>query len=362
MEHEIKWRGLTCMMTIDDILIKATEMGASDIHIAADNPATIRIDGFLKPLNDYILTPDITAQFAKHIIKTFKYPEFEESGQIDISYRIPGHSAYRVNCYRYGGKIGIAARVISDNVPTIDELCLPDSIRKVAQLNSGLIIVTGPTGCGKSTTIAAIVDEINNEKKRHVLTIEDPIEYIHKNKNCIVTQREVGRDCENFSDALRAGLRQDPDVIMVGEMRDLETISIAVTAAETGHLVLATLHTRSTFQTIERIIDVFPGAHQQQIRIQLSNSLMAVFSQRLIPKKGGIGRVPAVESMMVTPAIRNLIRENKLHQLPTFIQTGQKTGMQTMDDHMLQLYRKRLIDQDVLLENVQDRDAILKEL
>lgn len=349
-------------MNIDEILIKATDLGASDVHFAVDNPVTIRVDGELMPLGDEIITAEDTAAYARHIIKTFKYGEFEESGQIDISYRIHEHSAYRINCYKYGGKIGIACRTISDTVPTIDELSLPSTIEKVAQFNSGLILVTGPTGCGKSTTIAAIIDAINRDKKRHILTIEDPIEYIHRNKNCIVTQREVGRDCSNFSEALRAGLRQDPDVIMVGEMRDLETISIAVTAAETGHLVLATLHTRNTYQTIERIIDVFPSTHQQQIRVQLANSLMAVFAQKLLPRRGGKGRIPAVESMMVTPAVRNLIRENKIHQLYTFIQTGQKTGMQTMDDHLLSLFKKRLIDKNVLLDNAHDRDAIMKEI
>lgn len=349
-------------MNIDEILIKATDMGASDVHFAVGNPVTIRIDGELMPLGEDIITAEDTLAYAKHIIRTFKYGEFEESGQIDISYRIQDHSAYRINCYKYGGKIGIACRSISDIVPTIDELSLPQTLEKVAQFNSGLILVTGPTGCGKSTTIAAIIDAINRDKKRHILTIEDPIEYIHKNKNCIITQREVGRDCSNFSEALRAGLRQDPDVIMVGEMRDLETISIAVTAAETGHLVLATLHTRNTYQTIERIIDVFPSTHQQQIRVQLANSLMAVFAQKLLPRRGGKGRIPVVESMMVTPAIRNLIRENKIHQLYTFIQTGQKTGMQTMDDHMISLFKKRLIDKDVLLDNAHDRDAVMKEI
>lgn len=349
-------------MNIDEILIKATDMGASDVHFAVGNPVTIRIDGELLPLGEEIVTAEDTSAYAKHIIKTFKYGEFEESGQIDISYRIPDHSAYRINCYKYGGKIGIACRSIRDDVPTIDELSLPKTIEKVAAFNAGLILVTGPTGCGKSTTIAAIIDAINRNKKRHILTIEDPIEYIHKNKNCIITQREVGRDCSNFSEALRAGLRQDPDVIMVGEMRDLETISIAVTAAETGHLVLATLHTRNTYQTIERIIDVFPASHQQQIRVQLANSLMAVFAQKLLPRRGGKGRIPAVESMMVTPAVRNLIRENKVHQLYTFIQTGQKTGMQTMDDHMISLFKKRLIDKDVLLDNAHDKDAVMKEI
>ena len=224
------------------------------------------------------------------------------------------------------------------------------------------MLVTGPTGCGKSTTIASIIDAINKKKNCHVLTIEDPIEYIHKNRKSIITQREVGRDCNNFSDALRAGLRQDPDVIMVGEMRDLETISTALTAAETGHLVLATLHTRNAYQTIERIIDVFPGPHQQQIRIQLATSLMAVFSQRLLPRKSGNGRVAAVESLIVTPAVRNLIRENKVHQLYSFIQTGQKIGMQTMDDYLVALYKKNIIDKNSLLEHVTERETILKTI
>jgi twitching motility protein PilT len=313
-------------------------------------------------MGEQIVTDEDTATFAKHMIKEARYAEFEEFGQIDISYRIPGHSAYRINIYKYGGSVGIAARTISDIVPTIQDLHLPESIEKIAQYNSGLIIVTGPTGCGKSTTIAAIIDAINRQKKRHVLTIEDPIEYIHKNDQCIITQREIGRDCNNFTDALRAGLRQDPDVIMVGEMRDLETIAIAITAAETGHLVLATLHTRNTYQTIERIIDVFPATHQQQIRIQLANSLVAVFAQKLLPRRGEKGRIAAVESMMVTPAIRNLIRENKIHQLYTFIQTGQKTGMQTIDDYLIALYKKRLIDKEVVLENAHDKEAVTKEI
>jgi len=222
------------------------------------------------------------------------------------------------------------------------------------------VLVTGPTGCGKSTTIATIVDAINKKKNCHILTIEDPIEYIHRNDKSLITQREVGRDCNNFSEALRAGLRQDPDVIMVGEMRDLETITTAITAAETGHLVLATLHTRNASQTIERIIDVFPGPHQQQIRVQLASSLMAVFSQRLLPRKRGHGRVAAVESLIVTPAVRNLIRENKVHQLYSFIQTGHKTGMQTMDDYLMGLYRSNTIDRSVLLENVTERESVIK--
>lgn len=350
------------VMELNDVLRHAVDIGASDVHFAVGGPVNIRVNGVLIPYNEHILTNEETAAIAKHIIPTDLYGVFEKEGQLDTAYRITNHSVFRVNVFKYSGKIGIAARCISDVIPSIAELGLPDTVEKVANYSSGLIIVTGPTGCGKSTTIAAIIDSINQSKKRHILTIEDPIEYIHRNKNCMITQREVGRDCNNFSDALRAGLRQDPDVIMVGEMRDLETISIAVTAAETGHLVLATLHTRNSYQTIERIIDVFPSTHQQQIRVQLSNSLMAVFSQKLLPKKDGTGRVPAVESMFVTPAVRNLIRENKVHQLYTFIQTGQKTGMQTMDDHLISLYRKRLIDRETLLDNAYDKEVVLKEL
>ncbi|MCK8058898.1 MULTISPECIES: type IV pilus twitching motility protein PilT [unclassified Fusibacter] len=347
-------------MTIDSILKSAADKGASDVHLAVGNPVTIRIDGELIPASDDVLSADQTHAFAKHVIPSYKYTEFENKGQLDVSYRIDNHSAYRINIFRYSSKIGLACRIITEDIPTIEELDLPESIAKVSNYNAGLIIVTGPTGCGKSTTIAAIIDAINSRSKKHILTIEDPIEYIHKNKQSIITQREVGRDCETFSDALRAGLRQDPDIIMVGEMRDLETISTAVTAAETGHLVLGTLHTRNTYQTIERMIDVFPSTHQQQIRVQLANSLMAVFSQRLVPRKNGTGRIASVESMIVTPAIRNLMRENKVHQLHTFIQTGQRSGMQTFDDNLKQLYKTNIIDRETLLEYATDRENILK--
>ncbi len=348
-------------MQINKILSEATQLKASDVHLAVGNPATIRIDGDLLPLNDEILTPGDTEEFAKYLIGPQKYGKFLENGHIDISYHIPGCSSFRVNVFQYSGNIGLACRVISDKIPTMLELELPDSIEAVTHLTSGLVIFTGPTGCGKSTTIASIIEAINKKKKTHIVTIEDPIEYIHHNKMSLITQREVGKDCNNFSDALRAGLRQDPDIIMVGEMRDLETVSIALTAAETGHLVLATLHTRNAHQTIERIIDVFPSTHQQQVRVQLANSLMAVFAQKLLPRKDK-GRIVAVESLMITPAIRNLIRENKVHQLYTFIQTGQKIGMQTMDDYLLDLYRRHIIEKEIMLDNAFDKPALLKEL
>lgn len=348
-------------MQINKILAEATRLGASDVHLAVGNPATLRIDGDLVPLDDELIKPEDTEAFAKYLIGPQKYSNFEADGQIDISYRIHDCSSFRINVFQYSGFIGLACRVISDQIPSIQDLMLPDSVEKVTHLNSGLVLITGPTGCGKSTTIASVLEAINKKKKTHIVTIEDPIEYIHRNKKSMITQREVGRDCNSFSEALRSALRQDPDIIMVGEMRDLETISTALTAAETGHLVLATLHTRNAHQTIERIVDVFPSTHQQQIRVQLANSLMAVFAQKLIQKRDK-GRIVAVESLMITPAIRNLIRENKIHQLYTFIQTGQKIGMQTMDDYLIGLYKRFVIDRETLMENAYDKEAVLKEL
>ena len=349
-------------MTINEILSTAAQMNASDVHLAVGNPPTVRIDGELRPLERRPLTTEDTQNYAKQILSEEQYQVLMDKGQVDLAYRITDKNVFRVNVFRYSDKVGLACRVISEKIPTAKELELPDGIERVSDFISGLVLVTGPTGCGKSTTIASIIDAINKKKNCHILTIEDPIEYIHHNRKSIITQREVGRDCNNFADALRAGLRQDPDVIMVGEMRDLETITTAITAAETGHLVLATLHTRNAYQTIERIIDVFPGPHQQQIRVQLANSLMAVFSQRLLPRKSENGRIAAVESLIVTPAVRNLIRENKVHQLYSFIQTGQKLGMQTMDDYLLTLYKNSSIDRTVLLENVTERETILKSI
>jgi len=347
-------------MNMTEILVTAAQLGASDVHLAVGNSPTARIDGELKPLDKRVLTEEDTVMYAKEILNDEQYALLMGLGQVDLAYRIPDKNVFRINVFRYSDKIGLACRIISEHIPTAKELDLPENIEKVSEYTSGLVLVTGPTGCGKSTTIASIIDSINKKKKCHVLTIEDPIEYIHKNRKSIITQREVGRDCNNFADALRAGLRQDPDVIMVGEMRDLETITTALTAAETGHLVLATLHTRNAYQTIERIIDVFPGSHQQQIRVQLANTLMAVFSQRLLPRKRGFGRIAAVESLVVTPAVRNLVRENKVHQLYSFIQTGPKIGMQTMDDYLVSLYKNGYIERDILFDNVTEKDTVLK--
>jgi len=349
-------------MNMNEILTIAASMNASDVHLAVGDPPNIRLDGELKALDCEILTGEDTFSYAKDLLTPAQFATLDHDGQVDLSYRMPNKNAFRINAYKYSGNIGLACRIISEDIPTAHELELPEGIEKVADFISGLVLVTGPTGCGKSTTIATIVGAINKKKNCHILTIEDPIEFIHKNDKSLITQREVGRDCNNFPEALRAGLRQDPDVIMVGEMRDLETITTALTAAETGHLVLATLHTRNAYQTIERIIDVFPAQQQQQIRVQLASSLMAVFSQRLLPRKKGHGRVAAVESLIVSQAVRNLIRENKVHQMYSFIQTGHKVGMQTMDDYLLGLYRSNTIERSVLLDNVTDKEAIIKIL
>ena len=349
-------------MNIIQILSKAAELKASDVHIAVGNPPTLRVDGKLVALESKNLQPDDTLNFARFILSENQIQQLQQIGQVDIAYRLPDSHIFRVNVYRYSNQVGMACRIISENIPTIAELELPDTIERVARFQSGLVLVTGPTGCGKTTTIAAIVDQINKTKSCHILTIEDPIEYIHKSKSSIVTQREVGRDCQTFTDALRAGLRQDPDVIVVGEMRDIDTISTALTAAETGHLVLATLHTRNAYLTIERIIDVFPANQQQQVRVQLANSLMAVFAQRLVPRANNQGRVVAVESLIVTSAVRNLIRENKVHQLHTFIQTGQRSGMQTFDDNLKHLFFKNIIDKETLYEHATDREIMLKTM
>lgn len=347
-------------MNLIQILTAAAQVNASDVHLAVGNPPTVRLNGILTALETRPLTPEDTLGYARFILSESQLQILMTKGQVDLAYRIPDQHIFRVNVFRYSDHIGLACRIIKEQIPSIEELELPETVERAARFQSGLVLVTGPTGCGKTTTIAAIVDLINQQKNSHILTIEDPIEYIHKSKRSIVTQREVGRDCMTFQDALRAGLRQDPDVIVVGEMRDLETISTAVTAAETGHLVLATLHTRNAYQTIERIIDVFPAQHQQQVRVQLANSLMAVFAQRLVPRRMGQGRVASVESLIVTPAVRNLIRENKVHQLHSFIQTGQRSGMQTFDDNLKHLFMKNIIDRETLMEYAMDRDGLVK--
>jgi len=345
-------------MTIDFtyLLQQAVTREASDLHLSPGSVPMLRINRSLKYLDFPVISPEDTPLLIKQILNQEQYDFFIEEGDIDISYCCPGTGNFRVNIYRHSGTIGIACRIINNTIPTIESLHLPAAVATLARSLGGLILVTGPTGSGKSTTLAAMINLINEEKACHIITLEDPIEYIHKNKKSLITQREIGRDSKNFPKALRSALRQDPDIIMVGEMRDLETISIAVTAAETGHLVLTTLHTSNAPQSIDRIIDVFPPHQQQQIRTQLSNSLTGIISQRLLPRKDGRGRIVAVETLVATPAARNLIREGKTHQLHSFIQTGSKYGMQTMNACLKNLWENGLINLDTAMRYGMTRD------
>lgn len=336
-------------MDIIELVQYAVENNASDLHLTVGVPPILRINGELKKFNDRILLSNDTEKLVSQVLDEKQIKELNEKGQIDTSYSKPGIGRFRVNVYKQRGSYGMAIRVIPLEVPTIDQLGLPPIIKEISRLKRGLILVTGPTGSGKSTTLASMVNLINEENKCHIITLEDPIEYLHRHNKSIVNQREIGTDTNSYSDALRAALRQDPDVILVGEMRDLDTISIALTAAETGHLVLSTLHTIGAAKTIDRIIDVFPPYQQQQIRVQFSSVIQAIISQQLIPKANGEGRVAAVEIMIATPAIRNLIREEKIHQIENSIQTGGKIGMKTMDNSLLELYNKGIITKDSLL-------------
>lgn len=347
-------------MNFREILDYATKNSASDIHITVGVPPTLRINGSLIAINQEKLTPEDTAKMVEEILGEEHLERLEKKGEVDLSYSIKGLGRFRVNIYRQRGSYSLAMRLVALNIPTLEQLGLPPVIKELARKSRGLVLVTGPTGSGKSTTLAAMIDLINSERNCHIITLEDPIEYLHKHKKSIVNQREIGYDSESFASALRAALRQDPDVILVGEMRDLETISIAITAAETGHLVLSTLHTIGADKTIDRIIDVFPPYQQQQIKVQLSTVLQGVISQNLIARKDGRGRVAAAEVMIATPAIRNLIREGKSHQILTSMQTGGKYGMQTMDFSLAQLYRQGVISYESALLYSSSEEALLR--
>jgi twitching motility protein PilT len=321
----------------------AHEQHASDIHITVNSPAMFRINGNLKPVDSQPLTSSNTLEMAKELMTSEQNEAFLISGDLDLAYGIPNLSRYRVNIFKQKGNVSLTIRLIPTKIPAMEELGLPAMAEEFAKKPQGLLLVTGPTGSGKSTTLAAIVDYINRTRGDHIITLEDPIEFVHPHKACIVNQREIGVDTESFTSGLRAALRQDPDVILVGEMRDLETISIAITAAETGHLVLGTLHTADAPQTIDRIIDVFPPEAQQQIRVQLASVLLGVMAQRLLPTIDGNGRVAAIEVLVNTPAIANLIRSEKVHQIRSVLQTGKAQGMQTMDMALRDLLQKRSI-------------------
>ena len=339
---------------------EAVERRASDIHLTVGVPPTLRINGALVRLNLPPLGPADTLRLFETIAPEERQTFFRQNGEADFSHTIHGLSRFRVNAFRQRGSVAIAVRLIPEQVPTLEQLELPEVIANLARKPRGLILVTGPTGSGKSTTMAAMINLINEEQSCNIITLEDPIEYLHRHKKSLINQREVNADTRSFANGLRAVLREDPDVILVGEMRDMDTISIAVRAAETGHLVLATLHTSDASQTIDRIIDVFPPYQQQQIRTQLSLTLQGIISQQLLPRRSGTGRAVAVEILVATPAVRNLVREGKSHQLLTVIQTGAKTGMQSMDAALRDLCRAGIVADEEALMRASDPDNFLR--
>ena len=343
-------------MLIEELLEDAVGKGASDIHISANLPPVFRIDGKLIRTNMEALTAENVETLVFPILNDEQRRKLEQEWELDLSYGIHGLGRFRVNVYKNNGTYAAAFRTINTQVPSFETLGLPPVVKKITERPRGLILVTGPTGSGKSTTLASMIDHINETRNEHILTIEDPVEFVHKSKKSVVHQRELGQDTRSFANALKSALREDPDIILVGEMRDLDTISLAITAAETGHLVMGTLHTSSASQTIDRIIDVFPQGQQQQIRIMLSNSLCAVFSQTLLPKLSENGekkgRVMAQEIMVVNGAIANLIREGKTSQMYSAIQTGAQHGMQTLETALANLYKKGLISaEDALVKS-----------
>jgi twitching motility protein PilT len=320
------------VLSIDQLLAAVAEHDASDLHLSVGSPPVIRVTGNLQRLPDYDeLQPDDIRQLIYRILSTEQQKILETKRQFDFSYSLPGIARFRVNTYFQRTSIGAAFRMIPTRIRTLEELALPTRLYEFGDMPRGLVLVTGPTGSGKSTTLASLINEINETRDEHIMTIEDPIEFLHQHKRCVVNQRELGADARSFADALKAALRQDPDVILVGEMRDMETIGTALTAAETGHLVFATLHTQDAPQTVDRIIDVFPPTQQGQVRAQLAIGLQGVVTQTLVPTADGQGRAVAAEIMIPTPGVRNLIREGKTHQLYSLIQTGGAHGMQTMD-------------------------------
>jgi twitching motility protein PilT len=329
-----------------EVLTRMAREGASDVHLTPGFPPAIRIRGRITPLEEYpVLSPQDTRDTVYSILNDDPRKKFESAKQLDLAYAVPGVARFRVNCFFQRASISAAFRLIPHQIPKLTELELPLVLEEFTRKPRGFVLVTGPTGSGKSTSLAAMLDIINEEREEHILTIEDPIEFLHNHKSCIVNQREIGSDADDFSLALKSALREDPDVILVGEMRDLETISTALTAAETGHLVFATLHTQSTSQTVDRIIDVFPAHQQQQVRMQLSIALQGIVTQQLLPTADGSSRIVACEVLVPTPAVRNLIREGKTHQIYSAIQTSGSIGMQTMDSHLAQLVRMGKITQ-----------------
>jgi len=341
------------------VLNRMVELGASDVHLTPGFPPAIRVRGQITQMEGQdVLSPQQTREIVYSILNDDQRKRFENNMQLDFAYAIPNVARFRVNCFFQRGAISAAFRFIPENIKSLSQLGLPPVLEEFTRKPRGFVLVTGPTGSGKTTSLAAMLDAINAEREEHILTIEDPIEFMHPHKRCIVNQREIGADAPDFAQALKAALRQDPDVILVGEMRDLETISTALTAAETGHLVFATLHTQSTAQTVDRIIDVFPAGQQAQVRMQLSIALQGIITQQLLPTADGLSRVCACEILVPSPAIRNLIREGKTHQIYSAIQTSGAAGMQTMDAHLAQLVRQNRITQKL----AESRAAVPEEL
>lgn len=352
-------------MSIDfaDLVLEVLQRRASDLHLTAGARPVVRTRGRLVALEGFpVLTPTDTREMVYSILTNDQRQRLETDWQLDFAYAVPGQARFRVNAYFQRGALGAAFRLIPAKIESLEQLNLPSMIGEFSKKPRGIVLVTGPTGSGKSTTLAAILDKINQEREEHIMTVEDPIEFLHSHKRCIVNQRELGADAQSFALALKAALRQDPDVILVGEMRDLETISTALTAAETGHLVFATLHTQDAPQTIDRIIDVFPPEQQHQVRVMLSVSLQGIVTQQLLPTADGSGRIAACEILVPTPAIRNLIREGKTHQIYSAIQTGSQSGMQTMDAALANLVKRGAITQVFAEERSSQPDELRRLL
>jgi twitching motility protein PilT len=341
--------------SLDELLTQTVGMGGSDLHLTVGIAPCVRLHGFLTPLPGWCaLRPDDTERLVRAALADEQWQRFARDNELDTAYGLPGVSRFRMNVYRQRGSVGAAFRVIPHQIPRLEDLGLPLSIEQLAYLPRGLVLITGPTGSGKSTTMASLIDIANRTRSGHIMTIEDPIEFLHDHHRCLVNQREIGLDTADFSVALKHVLRQDPDIILVGELRDMETTSVAVTAAETGHLVLATLHTQSAAQTIDRLIDIFPADQQSQIRAQLANCLQGVVTQALAVRKDGTGRVPIAEVMMISPAIRNLIREARSHQIPSVIQSSAELGMITFDQSLANSYAEQLISRQTALDLAHD--------
>jgi twitching motility protein PilT len=347
-------------ITMDDLLARTVEARASDLHLVPGAPPAVRVNGELVSLEGTSrLMPDDTRGLLYRILSTEQQKRLEVERQLDFSHGVPGLARFRVNVHFQRDSLAAAFRHVPEELRTLEELGLPPTLRELAMRPRGLVLVTGPTGSGKSTTLAAMVDEINRAKSHHILTIEDPIEFVHRHKRCVVTQREIGTDSPTFAAGLRAALRQDPDVILLGEMRDLETISTALTAAETGHLVLATLHTQSAPSTIDRVIDVFPPAQQEQVRMQLANTLQGIITQTLLPTTGRDGRVACLEILLPDDAVRNLIRQGKVEQIYSVMQTSTQRGMQTMEHGLTDLIKKRVVAVESALAVSSRKEALV---